>query len=111
MKVDNKESVVGLDPLPTFIILLTLDPSITTCKFGPKTVRDGWDIHSVDLIDEVLGPAFLFHVRGVLEVDEAKAPFDVHPVKREGLPNKVTHAPGGGGGFRNKLSISIAKQA
>jgi hypothetical protein len=50
MKVNNKESIVGLDPLPTFI-LLTLNPSITTCKFGPKTIRDGWDI-PVQIKDE-----------------------------------------------------------
>lgn len=43
MKIDNKESVVGQDPLPTFI-LLALDPSIATCKFGPKAIRDRWDI-------------------------------------------------------------------
>jgi hypothetical protein len=35
------------------------------------------DVHSVDLIDKVLGTAFLFHVRSFLEEDEAKAPFDV----------------------------------
>lgn len=41
------------------------------------------DVHSVDLIDEVLGPAFLFHVRSVLEEDEAEAPFDVLRVEME----------------------------
>lgn len=35
------------------------------------------DVHSVDLIDEVLGPTLFFHVRSVLEEDEAKATFDV----------------------------------
>ena len=43
MKVDDEEGVVGLDPFTTFV-LLALDPTIATCKFGPKTVRDGRDI-------------------------------------------------------------------
>jgi hypothetical protein len=43
VKVDDEEGVVGLDPFTTFV-LLALDPTIAACKFGPKTVRDGWDI-------------------------------------------------------------------
>ena len=35
------------------------------------------DVHSVDLLDEILTPPLLLNVGGLLEEDEAESAFDV----------------------------------
>ncbi len=57
------------------------------------------DVHSVDLLDEILASALLIDVGRILEEDEAESPFHVLVGEDAMRERKETHGKGTGGGL------------